>query len=182
MQADAPEAVGLSVLDVSVADVASGGASAQPGQRVRVEATAEICNVTRTATGLAAGDRVRLRYETTAPRANKPLGASPVPVLRKAEERMAYLSKRGEAYEPAAMRYSFETLDLRQSASERLVIRVTGRSIRMGVPGEVASTVGVSARVLEVRATKSGVRAGEDIQLEWAIEPDAPAAPDTGDA
>ena len=79
---------------VAVADVVPVRDGAGRGRTARVDATAEVLAVTRTATGLAKGHRLRLRYETVIPGGVASPGAAAVPLLREGEQRVAYLVKK----------------------------------------------------------------------------------------
>ncbi|MEP2776713.1 MAG: hypothetical protein ABJQ29_10995 [Luteolibacter sp.] len=106
LQEDAPEVIGISVKRVFASRK---GALDFSGDR-DMTVFASVVSVTRTASGLKAGDEIVIRYVAKNPDA-KMAGPSPIPKLEEKMEYPAWLSKSAEGhYEPAARGYSFSVL------------------------------------------------------------------------
>lgn len=104
-QKDSPEALTIKVKSVKIVE--------KKGDHValsEVTAQAEVTSVTRSASGLHAGDTIRITY-TLSTYAQPILGGSQPDLLREGGTYPAFLEKvEGGAYAPAAEGYSFRLL------------------------------------------------------------------------
>jgi hypothetical protein len=103
-QEKAPEA-----LVIKVGSVTKRESAESKWRQTDFTVTAEVQKVERSATGLAPGRTITIRYSR---RDYSPpiAGPSEVPSLTEGQISPAYLSKDGTAYVPAAGGYSFETV------------------------------------------------------------------------
>lgn len=107
MQKKAPEFLRIRVLDVKTRI-----AKLHDRTDTFVELSAKVEKVMRSATKLKPGQKIAIRYTVTE---HTPPWAGPglVPIPKKAARSVAYLAKaRQGAYEPAAGRYTYETMKL----------------------------------------------------------------------
>jgi hypothetical protein len=103
-QEKAPEALVIKVRSVSKRETAE-----QDWKQIEFTVKAEVQKVERSATKLAPGTTIEIRYSQ---RHYSPpmVGPSEVPALREGQVCPAYLAAEGKTYSPAAGGYSFETM------------------------------------------------------------------------
>ena len=134
MQESAPEAVRLRVTSVERDYTQGHTAEAQ-----MVRARGEVLEVTRTATGLAPGKEISLRYVHD-PLPEGMAGPGPIPIILRTAEYQAFLrGGEGGVYDPAARKASFRQTKAAEAAAaaddpER-VGDSTGSKVPMGAAG-----------------------------------------------
>jgi len=103
-QEKAPEA-----LVIKVRSVSKGETAGENWEQIEFTVKAEVQKVVRSATELAPGATIEIRYSQ---RHYSPpiVGPSEVPALKEGQVCPAYLSRDGKTYSPAAGGYSFETM------------------------------------------------------------------------
>ena len=103
-QEKAPEALVIKVRSVSKRET-----TAEDWKQIEFTVRAEVQKVERSATKLASGTTIEIRYSQ---RHYSPpiVGPSEVPALREGQVCPAYLAWDGKIYSPAAGGYSFETM------------------------------------------------------------------------
>jgi len=103
-QEKAPEALVIKVRSVSRRETA-----AENWKQIEFTVRAEVEKVERSATKLAPGATIEIRYSQ---RNYSPpmVGPSDVPALQEGQVCPAYLARDGKTYSPAAGGYSFETM------------------------------------------------------------------------
>jgi hypothetical protein len=103
-QEKAPEALVIKVLTVSQRETAEGN-----WKEIEFTVKAEVRKVERSATKLAPGATIEIRYSQR--HYSQPMvGPSEVPALKEWQVCPAYLSGDGKTYSPAAGGHSFETM------------------------------------------------------------------------
>ncbi len=103
-QEKAPEALVIKVQFVSKRETTE-----EKWKQIEFTVKAEVQKVERSATNLAPGKTIEIRYSQR--HYSRPIvGPSEVPALKEGQVCPAYLSGDGKAYSPAAGGYSFETV------------------------------------------------------------------------
>jgi hypothetical protein len=103
-QEKAPEALVINVQSVSKRET-----TAEKWKEIEFTVKAEVQKVERSATKLAPGASIEIRYSQR--HYSQPIvGPSEVPALKEGQVCPAYLSGDGKTYSPAAGGYSFETV------------------------------------------------------------------------
>ena len=103
-QEKAPEALVIKVQSVSKRETTE-----EKWKQTEFTVTAEVQKVERSATKLAPGATIEIRYSQR--HYSQPIaGPSEVPALKEGQVYPAYLSGDGKVYSPAAGGYSFETV------------------------------------------------------------------------
>jgi hypothetical protein len=97
----APEFVRVEISDVQVAETRGIFAS----NRTRVSATGQVIEVFRSASGLAPGSLIEIRYDH---QARVGASAETPPILESGRVVPAFLARKGSAYVPAARHHSFQ--------------------------------------------------------------------------
>jgi hypothetical protein len=99
----------LEALVIKVQSVSTRETTAEKWKQIEFTVKAEVQKVERSATKLAPGATIEIRYSQR--RYSQPIvGPSEVPALKEGQVCPAYLSGNGKAYSPAAGGYSFETV------------------------------------------------------------------------
>jgi hypothetical protein len=103
-QGQAPEALVIKVQSLSKRET-----TAEKWKQIEFTVKAEVQKVERSATKLAPGATIEIRYSQR--HYSQPIvGPSEVPALKEGQVCPAYLSGDGKVYSPAAGGYSFETV------------------------------------------------------------------------
>ena len=103
-QGKAPEALVIKVRSVSKRETAE-----ENWKQIEFTVKAEVQKVERSATKLAPGATIEIRYSQR--HYSQPMaGPSEVPALKEGQVCPAYLTAAGKTYSPAAGGYSFETI------------------------------------------------------------------------
>jgi hypothetical protein len=82
------------------------------GNKIEVTLQAKILRVEQSRTGLKPGVQMVISYSEFDPKANRPAGARPVPILERGGVYPAFLNRanNGKSYEPAAYGESFRMM------------------------------------------------------------------------